>query len=138
MIEIKIPFKTPTVNHLYFNWNGRMIKTKIAKDLDKAIKQLCEDYIVKNIIISGPETKLKVSIEIHEDWFCKDGRVKKKDLANREKFMIDSIFKGFGLEDKFIFEHEMKKIQDTEEFAIVKIDAIEKEETNKCGNATGS
>ena len=37
---IKIPFKTPTVNHLYFNWNNRRIMTKEARNLKVEIKEL--------------------------------------------------------------------------------------------------
>ena len=34
-MKITIPFKTPSVNHLYFNWRGRQILTKEAKELKK-------------------------------------------------------------------------------------------------------
>ena len=39
-MKITIPFKTPSVNHLYFNWRGRQILTKEAKELKKKIKEI--------------------------------------------------------------------------------------------------
>ncbi len=138
MIEIKIPFKTPTINHLHgHNMRGGFYLKKEAKELKKEIKEIVDGYVIENIIILHG-SKLKVTTEVHENWLTKKGTIKKKDIANREKFLIDSVFDALGLEDSFIYEHTMKKIQDTEEFAIVKIDAIEKEETNKCGSVTGS
>jgi len=52
----------------------------------------------------------------------KKGEVKRKDVANREKFLIDSVFDALGIDDKFIFEHNISKCQDTEEFALIKIE----------------
>lgn len=86
---------------------------------------------IKEIIIntafplfSQQDKPLRVIVEVHEDWFCKNGSVKKKDISNREKFLIDSIFDALGLDDKFIFEHQMKKIQSTEEKAVISIEEI--------------
>ena len=45
--------------------------------------------------------------------------MKKKDIANREKFLIDSVFNALGLDDCFIFEHAMRKAQSDEEKAII-------------------
>ena len=69
-------------------------------------------------------TPLKVVIEVHEDWYTKKQIVRRIDIANREKFLVDSVFNALGIDDKFIFEHTMRKIQDTEEFSIIEIEAI--------------
>jgi len=119
---IKIPFKTPSINHLYYHKGNMKFLTKEARELRAKI----EDVIKGMCIITkfSMESRLKVTIEIHENWICKNGSVKKVDVANREKFMIDSIFKYLGLDDKFIFEQIMIKVQDTEEFSIIKLEEI--------------
>ncbi len=122
-MQIIIPFKTPTVNHLYFNWKGRMIKTQQAKRLKKDIEDIVNNS--PRDPLEDKELKLKVTIEIHEDWFCKDGAIKKKDIANREKFIIDSIFDALEIDDRRIFEHKMIKIQSSEEKAVINIEALE-------------
>lgn len=122
LFEIKIPFKTPTVNNLYTPFRGRMILKKEAREIKKEIKEIIINQAFP--LFAHEETKLKVSVEIHEDWFTKKGDVKRKDVANREKFLIDSVFEALEIDDKFIFEHNIVKIQDTNEFAIVRIEEI--------------
>lgn len=122
--EVKLPFKTPTINHLYGRHSrGFMFVKKEAKDLKEEIRKI----IIKSLpfVCSDLNKGLKVRVEIHENWFSKKGTVLRKDVANREKFLIDSVFDALDIDDKFIFEHNFIKIQDTEnEFAIVKIEEI--------------
>ena len=94
-----------------------------AKKLREEIKEI---IINSAFPLFAQETKLKVTTEIHEDWFTKKGLVKRVDIGNREKFLIDSVFNALEIDDKFIFEHIMKKIQDNKEFAIITIEGIER------------
>ena len=122
-MKIIIPFKTPSVNHLYFNWKNRRILTKEARELKKKIDEIVKKKISnRNLDIEDYEDrKLTVLVEIYENWLTKSGDVYKKDISNREKFAIDSIFKSLGLDDKFIWEHTMRKIQSIKEKAVVEI-----------------
>jgi len=115
---IKIPFKTPTVNHIYFNWNNRRILTKEARELKKEILEIVQK--VKQPF--NKKTFLEVNVKIYEDWFTKKGEIKRKDISNREKFLIDSIFEALGLDDKQIFIHTMKKKQSSKEYAEIIIE----------------
>ena len=119
MIKITIPFRTPSINHLYFNWNNRRILTKEARDLREQIRGI----VIKSLPFVCPNLNngLKIVVEIHENWYTKKGIVKKKDISNREKFLVDSIFKALGIDDKFIFEHIMRKVQSEDEKAVIKI-----------------
>lgn len=122
MVEIKIPFKTPTVNHLYgHTMRGAFYIKPEARKLRKEIVEICEKVSLEDL---GAYERLKLVVEIHEDWFCKNGSVKKKDVANREKFLIDSVFGGLGIDDKFIFEHTTIKKQSDQEYSIIKIFSI--------------
>jgi Holliday junction resolvase RusA-like endonuclease len=123
-MEIKIPFKTPSVNHLYFNWNNRRILTKEARKLKEEINEIVRKSLP--FVCSNLNDGLKVGVEIHENWLTKKGAVKKKDISNREKFLIDSVFDTLNIDDKFIFEQTMKKVQSDKEFAIIKIQEITK------------
>lgn len=122
MLKITIPFKTPTINHLFWHkGNIKIMKTE-AKKLREEIKKI----VLKDISFVCPNLNdgLKVIVEIHEDWFCKNGSVKRKDIANREKFLTDSVFDALNIDDKYIFEHIMKKIQSNEEKAVIKIEEL--------------
>lgn len=120
--KIKIPFKTPTINHLYWHKGNMKIMKTEAKKLRKEIVQICKEVPLGHL---GPyEQGLKVITEIYENWRCKDGSIKKKDVANREKFLIDSVFEGLEIDDKFILEQTIRKVQSVQEFAVVTINPI--------------
>ena len=123
--KIKLPFKTPTINHLYgrsFKHNRPYMKPE-AKKLREEIKEIIVNQAFP--LFSGGENRFKVTVAIHENWYTKKNTVKRKDVANREKFLIDSVFEALGIEDKFIFDHRMIKIQDIEkEFAEITIEVL--------------
>ena len=117
MIEIKIPFKTPTVNLMNSTFNGNRVKSKKARELAKEVGD-----IVLNSETEIIEGELEIKIEIHSNWYNKDGTIKIRDIANLEKFITDSIFANLeGMDDKQIFKLTMTKVQSKEEFSIIKI-----------------
>lgn len=119
-MKIIIPFRTPTINHLYGRrMGGFMFMKQEAVDLKAEIKRIV--YKSLPFVCSNLNAGLKVTVEIHENWMCKNGSVKRVDIANREKFLIDSVFDALGIDDKFIFEHTMKKIQSDEEKSVITI-----------------
>lgn len=119
---IEIPFKTPTINHLYWHrGNIKIMKTE-AKNLQKKIIQIVEP--LKHLFSPSSGARLCVKVEIHEDWICKNGNIAKKDISNREKFLIDSVFKALEIDDCFIWEHSFKKVNSNIEKAVVSIEVI--------------
>lgn len=110
MIRIVIDKKTPTINHLYFNWKNRRILTREARDLKFHINE----YIKKQKIDTrGYENKkLRVIVEVYENWMTKKGVIVKKDILDRQNFLIHSIFESLDLEYKNLLEHTIIKKQD--------------------------
>ncbi len=114
----EIPFKTPTINHLYGQRGIRKYLKKEAVELRSKIKNIVMAKEL-NEKLSGP---LDVTVFIYEDWYTKKGDVKKKDISNREKFLIDSIFMALPFDDKMIFKQTMVKAQsETDEKAMIEI-----------------
>jgi Holliday junction resolvase RusA-like endonuclease len=124
-MKIILPFKTPTINHLYWHrGNIKIMKTE-AKELREKIIELINKKIFKHEIEYLVDKELKVRIEIYEDWYNKDLTVKKKDIQNREKFLVDSVFNALDIDDKYVFECSfIKKQCDNDEYSIVFIDEI--------------
>jgi len=119
LVEMIIPFKTPSINHLYGQHGFHKYLKPEAKKLREQINQIVQKIGVSSFSsTSGP---FKITVEIYEDWYTKNGEVKKKDISNREKFLIDSVFEALNIDDKMIFEHTMRKIQSNEEKAVIKI-----------------
>lgn len=115
---IKIPFKTPTINHLYFHrGNIKILTTKARKLRDDIFKLVKPDPLLDG-------EKLKLAVYVHENWHTMKGDVYRKDLLNREKFLIDSIFKALQLDDKYIFESHFYKVEDDQEYSEVHLEVI--------------
>jgi len=111
-MKIVIQGKTPTVNHLYITnkWGKR-----IMSGLNRKIKAEIEDTTMTQSTkqnYNQPDWQgrlLKVTTTIHENWYNKDHTIKKKDIVNREKFLIDSVMGGLRLDDSQIWQHIMNK-----------------------------
>jgi len=114
MIKIEIPFETPSTNKLYPQFKGRRILSEEARALKESIgwiilKQKTDGkIIVPECFKTDP---LFVVIAVYDNWFTKKGKIKKKDVCNKEKFLIDSIFKSLELDDKNIFHATIVKMQ---------------------------
>ena len=123
---IKIPFKTPSVNHLYgFRGFRKYLKTeakKLREEIDKIVKSY--PYSDKQDLKDKP---LKVVVYLYEDWYCLNGSVKRVDVDNRAKFLLDSVFNALGIDDRYIFELTMIKttsLNDNENHAIIEIEPL--------------
>jgi len=122
-MKIKIPFKTPTCNHLYGQRPGGFGRARFIKPEARKLREEIKEIVKKSLpfVCFNLNAGLKVHVEIHEDWLTKKGEIKRKDISNREKFLIDSVFGVLDIDDKYIFEHTFVKIQDTEEYAVIEI-----------------
>jgi len=120
-MKIIIPFKTPTINNMYVQFRNLRIKSKISKEQAEEVKKIVLNTPTE--IIKG---ELNVNITIYSNWYNKDKTIKKRDIANLEKFITDSIFNNLeDMDDKQIFNITMNKIQSNEEYTIVEINPIE-------------
>ena len=122
MLKITIPYKTPSVSHLYYHIRNMKIISNEARKLRDNIYAIVDAIPRPLEVLTVP---LKVTIDIYENWYFKNGNIAKKDVINREKFLIDCIFHGLEIDDKFIFINIINKIHsDTEEKAEVMIEVL--------------
>lgn len=120
MIEIKIPLKAPTLNTMYSTFRGHRVKSKDARLFAKDVQEIMDSMTIEPI-----EGKLKEIITIHSKWFNKDGTIKKRDIANLEKAINDSIFACLpNMDDSQLFEITIRKIPSEEELTVVKIEQL--------------
>ena len=119
-MKIIIPFKTPTINTMYSTFREHRVKSKEARVLSKEVEKIMDFQNYQTI-----EGELIVKIEIYSNWYNLDGTIKKRDIANLEKFITDSIFNCLpNMDDRQIFKIEMKKIQSAEEKAVIHIERL--------------
>lgn len=124
-MRIVIGKKTPSINHLYLQRGYHKFLTKEAKELRSYIDEIVLSSTVAQERNNFKDKKLSVEVLIYENWNTKKGDVARKDISNREKFLIDSVFNSLGIDDKNIFIHSMFKIQSDEEKAEVCIEVLE-------------
>lgn len=128
MIELAgLPFP-PTMNHRMIPMRGRLI---LSPD-HRAYKKLLELYLHRKFLLADAENLkekiLKVEVQYvgpRESWFTKKNEIKKKDVENRHKALLDGIFSFLDLDDSQIFEITIKKVVGGSELmAFVKIEEI--------------
>ena len=68
-----------------------------------------------------------VRISYNSDWYYKNKKVRKKDVQNLDKLLIDAMFKALGRDDSFLFKVTNEKIQSIKEFTRVELEVVNKE-----------
>ena len=114
-MRIVITGKTPSANNLYStNKWGQRFMLKAAKDLKAEIIEEVMNQVTNQGYVQPEwlERLLRVSVTVHEDWFTKKHTIKKKDIANKEKFVIDCVMDGMRLDDSQIWHNTLIKIQE--------------------------
>jgi Holliday junction resolvase RusA-like endonuclease len=96
---------------------GKVIAQRVLTGEARAEKNRIINYISGSIKKGFP---LKIEIELHGNWYNKNGTVKKKDLD--EKLLIDSIFESLPeIDDSMIFEKNVRKVQSDKPKAVFAI-----------------
>jgi Holliday junction resolvase RusA-like endonuclease len=132
-IYFKIEHAPVSVNKLYFQPRGS--RTRILTPEGRLFKQnaslsvLLQLSLVTNLayICYKP---IKLELHYHGNWVNKNGSIKKKDIANYEKAVIDALFDAFKkdgieLDDSQIFEMRLVKVQSEQEFVEIFIYPLE-------------
>lgn len=97
---------------IYLSPEVRVYKTKV--------KFLCPHLTVTDT------DKLRITIMYNHDWHYKNGKIRKKDIQNLDKILIDSIASRLNFDDSQFFEVHLFKVQnDKESFTIVNIEILE-------------
>ena len=61
------------------------------------------------------DTLFSIDIEIHDNWYTKQGKVKRKDVQNLDRLLIDAIFNKIGIDDSHIFVERISKVHNPKE-----------------------
>lgn len=112
-LKIVIKGQTPGVNHLYvtskqgFRFMPKATKAIKNQIIEKTMEQATKQGFVQS---DWSERLLELHTTIYENWYNKNGTIKKKDLVNKEKFLIDSVMEGLRLDDKQVWKHILQKV----------------------------
>ena len=119
-INFKIPSVPPSVNSLY---NVIFSLKKVEKKPEVRLWQSqAKQFIPVWRPIQIPDQPwLYMKIVIHTDLWYKNGSVRKIDMPNMEKALIDTVCEKIGIDDKFVVKKETTKIQSDKDKTEVEI-----------------
>jgi len=120
---IKINEKTPSIDGAYWHRGN----VKILKNEYRDLRERIKDIVRNEESDFNTDMKFKVGIVVSGHWMTKKNTIYKSDLANKEKFLIDSIFPALGVDDSQIWDIHLTKIDSKEDFTIVEIECLTQE-----------
>ena len=102
---------------------GRLITTPEHRKYKKAVEKLLKKVRLDTKPLQ--EKRLKVCIEYHNTFLNKNKSIKKTDIDNRAKTLIDVVFGKLKLDDSLIFELLQKKVDSKEsKYAVLSIEEL--------------
>jgi Holliday junction resolvase RusA-like endonuclease len=112
--ELVYPYKIDmSINRQYYNnpvQRGRKALTEEARNM--------RARIINDTLAQIGERKefwrcdiLEIELIFIENWNTQAGEIRKKDLDNRLKFLIDSIVKAYDIDDSQFFKVTAQKVQ---------------------------
>lgn len=115
--------KCPSYNK-HFKINHSLRQTYLTKEAKEfKDKVFLSTPLIKEI---KDDTLLITDIEVIQDWYYKNGKLKKQDVQNMDKLFIDAMCKKWGIDDSCIICSIITKIQSTTHTkAIVTVYAVD-------------
>jgi Holliday junction resolvase RusA-like endonuclease len=108
----RIPLLPVSMNKLYaINYRTKQVyMTPEARQFKSQAK----------LFISSFETsktdKLSLRLDIHTDWYFKNGNPKRSDIQNLIKVVVDMLSERLGFDDSQVWSFTANKIQSSENF----------------------
>ena len=111
LAEFKIEGKCPSYNSLFkINYNLKLIYlTQTAREFKRRVKILSP-------YISIPEHCLiQFKIQVIQSWIYKNGKLKRADVQNMDKLLIDALCDKWGIDDSRVQKTSIEKIHSNKE-----------------------
>ncbi len=102
-----IPFLPISVNAIY-EINHRQRRVFLSTDA-KSFKSRAKMYMPLPDKGLTSKTKVELLIIIYRDMYFKNGNMRKYDLQNLEKILIDAISEKYGHDDSYVWKKVSKK-----------------------------
>lgn len=119
-MKFKVEGLPPSYNkHFKINYNFRqMYLTREAREFKVRVKMSMPPWTSS----LQPSTLFKLTVWYHHKWYYKNGKVRKLDIQNLDKLLIDAIAKKIGVDDCQIFEVHLFKVSSNDTFTEVELE----------------
>lgn len=97
----------PSYNQsISINYNLRQVSlSKEAREFKQRVKEFMPHWKPDKDSLFG------ITISMHYDWYYKNGKLRKLDLSNLDKLVIDAVSEKMGIDDSHIVQVYLFKIQ---------------------------
>ena len=114
----KIPLLPTSMNKLYaINYRTRSVyMTHEARTFKSQMKMFISAYPV------SINDKLSFSLDVYTNWYHGNGNLKKSDIQNLIKVVVDSVAERLGFNDAQVFSFSANKIQSIENYCTVTLE----------------
>jgi len=114
----KIPMVPPSMNKLYaINYRTKSVyMTKEARDFKTKVKMFMTSMLVSST------DRFNLQLDVHTNWLCKNGAIRKADIHNMIKVVVDAVSERLGFDDAQVFSFTANKIQSTENYCTVTLE----------------
>lgn len=114
----KVPFLPTSMNKLYgINFQKRSVyMMPEARDFKTKAKMCIGNYSV------GKNDKLSFSLDVYTNYYYLNGNLKKSDIQNLIKVVVDAVSERLGFDDCQIWSFSANKIQSTENYCTVTLE----------------
>jgi len=114
-----LPKSCNAIYQIIWHWHKFELKPEI-----RLWKNTAMTYIPKFNVKDND--KVDLYVELHNGWYYKNGRMKREDLINLLKILVDAIAKKQDWDDKLIWEFNLHatKIDSKEEKVVCRVETI--------------
>lgn len=108
-VEFRLPAPPPSMNSIY---NILYFKRRVEmKPEVRAYKNQAKMYVP--MFSTEKSDKVGISMSVAQDWFFKNGAIKKQDVQNMAKVLVDVVAEKMGFDDSQVWTFTLEKVQDT-------------------------
>ncbi|MFA5133060.1 MAG: RusA family crossover junction endodeoxyribonuclease [Candidatus Paceibacterota bacterium] len=111
----------PSYNKSFkINYNFREVYlTEECRTFKTKVKFLCPHVEIDEL------DKMRITIMYNNDWHYKNGKIRRKDIQNLDKLLIDALAERLNCDDSQFFEVHLFKIQSDKTFTVINIEVME-------------
>lgn len=127
VIKFRIPSLPASMNDIYYHIKDHYGRYQyVLKGEVRLWKTQAKEYVPTLSFIDPPPVKVYFNWTAVGSWYYKNGKVKKSDLTNLEKVLIDAVCEKLGIDDSFIWDTRRKKLHsESEEYLDCELGLIE-------------
>lgn len=113
-ISFRLPSPPPSMNSLYnviFHQRRVVMKPEVA-----AWKTQMKMFVPRFSVTAND--KVSMSCEVIQNWHFKNGKVKRQDVHNMSKVLVDLVAEKMGFDDSQVWSFTMSKTHSTKEACV--------------------